>query len=201
MRRWLLLGLLALAACGRLLPAHNQTLDPARLEAGAYRLHPQHVALLWKVNHLGFSTFVGRFNRVDATLDFDPDDPARSRLEAVVDTASVDSRLPDLDATLRGSGWPDASDHPQAMFRSTAIEVTRPASGPVSGELTLRGVTRPVTLEVTFNGGADNLLTGRYTLGFAATTTLRRSEFGITNLVPAIGEEVELELHVEFLRR
>jgi polyisoprenoid-binding protein YceI len=73
--------------------------------------------------------------------------------------------------------------------------------GTVAGELTLRGVTRPITLDVIFNGGADNLLTGRYTLGFAATGTIRRSEFGITNLVPAIGDEVTLEIHAEFLRQ
>ena len=129
---------MALAACGRLLPAHDQTIEPARLEGGAYRLDPDHIALLWKVNHLGFSHFVGRFDRVDATLDFDPAAPAASRLEVVVDTASIDSRLPDLDDTLRGSGWLDATAFPQATFRSTAIETTglRPAASPATSRST-----------------------------------------------------------------
>jgi polyisoprenoid-binding protein YceI len=201
MRRFFLLALLALAACGRLLPANQQTIEPDRLEGGAYRLDPDHVALLWKVSHLGFSRFVGRFDRVDATLDFDPAAPVASRLEVIIETASVDSHIPALDDALRGSDWLDATAYPQATYRSTTIEVTGADTGRITGDLTLRGVTRPVTLAVTFNGGADNLLTGRYTLGFAATGTVRRSEFGITNLVPAIGDEVELEIHAEFLRQ
>lgn len=201
MRRLLLLGLLCLAACGRLLPANNQTIEPALLESGAYRLDPDHFSLVWKVSHLGFSQFVGRFDRVDATLDFDPADPAAATLEAVVDTASVNSRVPALDEVLRGPGWLDPARFPQALFRATAITVTGPATGTITGDLTLRGVTRPVTLATTFNGGADNLLTGRYTLGFSATGTIRRSEFGITNLVPAIGDEVTLEIQSEFARQ
>ena len=201
MRRILVLGLLGLAACGRLLPANNQTIEPARLEAGAYRLDPDHFSLVWKVSHLGFSQFVGRFDRVDATLDFDPANPAASRLEVMVDTASVSSRVPALDEVLRGSGWLDTASFPRAVFRSTSITPTGPATGTVTGDLTLRGVSRPVTLAVTFNGGADNFLTGRYTLGFAAKGTIKRSEFGVTNLIPAIGDEVELEIQAEFGRR
>jgi polyisoprenoid-binding protein YceI len=195
------LALLALAACGHLIPANNQTLDPARLEGGAYRLDPDHYALLWKVNHLGFAKFVGRFDRVDASLDFDPAAPAAARLEVIVDTASIDSRVPKLDDALRGSGWLDTISFPQAIFRSTGIALTGTNTGRVTGELTLRGVTRPVTLDVTFNGGANDLITGRYTLGFAASGTFKRSEFGVTNYVPAIGDEIELEIHAEFLRQ
>ncbi len=198
-RAWLaLLGTAALVACGRLIPSNNQTIEPARLEGGTYRLDPSHFAVLWKVSHLGFSHFVGRFDRADATLDFDPAAPAAASLTVTVETASLDTRLPDLDSTLRGSGWFDVATYPQAVFRSTAIAITGPATGSVTGDLTLLGVTRPVTLDVTFNGGATNLLTGHYTLGFAATGTLLRSEFGLTNLVPAVGDEVELEIQAEF---
>ena len=196
-----LVALLALAACGRLIPANNQTLEPARLEGGAYRLDPDHIALLWKVNHLGFAKFVGRFDRVDASLDFDPGTPAASRLEVIVETASIDSRVPKLDDDLRGSGWLDTTAFPQAIFRSTAIDVTGKNTGRVTGDLTLHGVTRPVSLDVTFNGGANDLITGRYTLGFAAAGTFKRSEFGIDSLIPAIGDEIELEIHAEFLRQ
>ena len=201
-RAWLALaGTAALVACGHLIPSNNQTIEPARLEGGAYRLDPSHFAVLWKVSHLGFSHFVGRFDRADATLDFDPAAPAAASLTVTVETASLDTRLPDLDSTLRGSGWFDVATYPQAVFRSTAIEITGPATGRVTGDLTLLGVTRPVTLDVTFNGGATNLLTGRYTLGFAASGTLHRSEFGLTNLVPAVGDEVELEIQAEFQKQ
>ena len=201
MRRWTLLALLALAACGRLIPANNQTLDPVRLEGGAYRIDPDHRALLWKVNHLGFTKYVGRFDRIDASLDFDPKAPAASRLEVIVETASIDSNDPTLDTALRGSSWFDATTFPQIVFRSTAIDVTGENTGRVTGDLTLHGVTRPVVLDVTFNGGATDLITGRYTLGFAATGTFKRSEFGIDDYIPAVGDEVQLEIYAEFQRQ
>ena len=146
MRRLLLLALLALAACGRLIPANDQTIEPAHLEGGAYRLDPDHITLLWKVNHLGFSQFVGRFDKVDATLDFDPAVPAASRLEVVVATASIDSRLPDLDDTLRGSGWLDATAFPRPPFVRPRSRPPATTTARVTGDLTLHGVTRPVTL-------------------------------------------------------
>ena len=201
MRRWALLVLLTLAGCGYLIPANNQTLDPARLEGGAYRLDPDHTALLWKVNHLGFTLYVGRFDRVEGSLDFDPEAPAASRLQVIVETASIGSVDPKLDSDLRGSGWFDAVTHPQIVFRSTAIDVTGKNTGRVTGDLTLHGVTRPMTLDVTFNGGATDIITGKYTLGFAATGTIKRSEFGVDDYVPAIGDEAQLEIYTEFLRR
>ena len=201
MRRWALLVLLTLAGCGYLIPANNQTLDPARLEGGAYRLDPDHTALLWKVNHLGFTLYVGRFDRVEGSLDFDPEAPAASRLQVIVETASIGSVDPTLDSDLRGSGWFDAATYPQIVFRSTAIDVTGKNTGRVTGDLTLHGVTRPMTLDVTFNGGATDIITGKYTLGFAATGTIKRSEFGVDDYVPAIGDEAQLEIYTEFLRR
>ena len=201
MRRWLLLSLLMLAACGRLIPANNQTFDQARLPSGAYRLDPEHTALLWKVNHLGFTKYVGRFDRIEGSLDFDPKSASTSHLEVIVETASIGSVDPELDSDLRGSGWFDAATYPQIVFRSTAIDVTGKNTGRVTGDLTLHGVTRPMTLDVTFNGGATDIITGKYTLGFAATGTIKRSEFCVDDYVPAIGDEVQLEIYTEFERR
>ena len=201
MRRWLLLSLLTLAACGHLIPANNQTFDPARLRSGADRLDPEHTALLWKVNHLGFTKYVGRFDRIEGSLDFDPKSASASHLEVIVETASIDSNDPKLDSDLRGSSWFDSATYPQIVFRSTAIEVTGDHTGRVTGDLSLHGVTRPLVLDVTFNGGANDLITGRYTLGFAATGTFERSEFGIDDYIPAIGDEVTLEIYAEFLKQ
>jgi len=200
MRRHLsaLAGVSLLAACGYLLPAGHQSTETAALRPGAYRLDPEHSTILWKVDHLGFSTFVGRFDRLDATLDFTAEEPQSARLEVVVETASVSTHLPGFDETLAGPSWLAAEPFAQARFTSREIEVTGPAAGRVSGDLTLKGTTRPVTLDVTFNGGASNLLTGRYTLGFAASAVIDRTAFGITTLAPAIGREVTLEIHAEF---
>jgi len=195
------MALFLVAGCGRLLPAQHQSVDPVDLRPGVYRLDPDHTTVLFKVDHLGFSTYIGRFDTVDATLDFDPERPRDARLDVVIETASVDVNLPAFEAELAGPDWFDSARFPQARFVSTAIEVTGEARGRVVGALTLRGVTRPATLDVTFNGGATNFATGLYTLGFAAEATLSRSAFGIDRLVPAIGDAVTLEIHAEFVRQ
>jgi polyisoprenoid-binding protein YceI len=193
-----LVALLALAACGYLIPAGHQTTEPAALRAGAYTLDPDHAVLLWKLDHLGFSTFVGRFDRLRGSLDFDPERPEEAVVEIVVDTASVSTHVASLTDDLRSASWFATDRFPEARFISQSVEVTGSDTGRVSGDLTLLGVTRPVTLDVTFNGGAPNILTGRYTLGFAASTVIDRSAFGLSTFVPAIGREVTLEIHVEF---
>jgi len=190
---------LALAACGHLLPRAGSAV-PEDLPAGSYRIDPEHASLLLKLDHLGFSQLVGRFDAFDATLDFDPAQPEAARLTVLVEVASIDFGLPAFDEELRGPGWLDAARFPQARFESRAIEITGDTTGRVEGELTLHGASAPVTLEVTFNGAGDSLLTGRYTLGFAASGTLSRSAFGLGAFAPAVGDEVVLEIHAEFQR-
>lgn len=192
-------ALVLVAACGYLLPAGHQSVEPASLRAGAFVLDPEHSTILWKVDHLGFSTFVGRFDRLDATLDFDPAEPAASLLDVVVETGSISTHLPGFADELRGAGWLASERYPEARFESRIIEPTGATTGRVTGDLTLLDVTRPVVLEVVFNGGARNFVTGRYTLGFAATAVIDRTEFGVSTLAPAIGREVTLEIHAEFV--
>ncbi len=160
-----------------------------------------HASLLWKVNHLGFSQFVGRFNDFDATLDFDPENPEASRLTVVIQAASLDVGLPEFEKELRGGNWFDTAKYPEIRFESTAIEVTGADSGRITGDLTFLGRTRPVTLDVTFNGGAVNFVSGKFTLGFRAIATIDRTQFGMGNLAPkVVGADVTLEIHVEFTR-
>jgi polyisoprenoid-binding protein YceI len=196
---WLLLTL-SLGGCGYLIPSHHQTTELSALPKGAYRLDPQHATILFKIDHLGFSRLVGRFDRFNATLDFDPERPRAASLTAVIDVASINLNYPSFEQDLRGSGWFDVERFPEARFESRKIEITGEETGIVTGELTLHGVTAPVTLDVTFNGGGDDLLTGAYTLGFAAHGSVLRSTFGLGAYAPAIGDEVLLEIHAEFLR-
>jgi polyisoprenoid-binding protein YceI len=189
----------SLSACGYLLP-RAETPPPAELPAGTYRLDPEHATLLFKLDHLGFSQLVGRFDRFDATLDFDPETPAASRLSATIDPASIDLNLPKFEKELRGPDWFDVERFPEAQFDSRDVVVTGEDTGRITGDLTLHGVTRPITLAATFNGGGDSLLTGRYTLGFAATGVLSRSDFGLGAYAPAVGDAVTLEIHAEFQR-
>jgi polyisoprenoid-binding protein YceI len=199
-RRAALVALLGwLSACGYLLPRAEMP-PPSELPAGSYRLDPEHATVLFKIDHLGFSQLVGRFDRFDATLNFDPGNPAASRLSARVDPASIDLDLPAFEEELRGADWFDVARFPEVRFESGEIEVTGDDTGRITGDLTLHGVTQPVTLDVTFNGSGDSLLTGRYTLGFAAAGTLSRSAFGLGAYAPAVGDQVILEIHAEFLR-
>jgi polyisoprenoid-binding protein YceI len=191
---------LAMTGCGRLVPSGNQTTDTAALPPGSYRLDPDHAAVLFKVDHLGFSTYVGRFNRISGRLTFDPALPTDSQLDVTVDIASIDTPDDELDKTLRGPGWFDAERFPTARFVSRSITRQDAANGTVHGDLTLHGVTAPLDLAVHFRGGADNWLTGSYTLGFEAETQFQRTAFGIASLVPAIGDTVRLEIHAEFQR-
>lgn len=173
----------------------------AALRAGQYALDPAHAALIFKIDHLGFSDYVGRFESFDATLDFDADDPTAARIEAVVDISSLDVGDDDFAATLIGGNWLDAERFPQARFTSTDITVTGENSGVMIGELTLHGETAPVTLDVTFNGGAnDRLRGGDYIVGFSASGKFDRTVFGVDRFSGIITETVVIEIEAEFIR-
>lgn len=193
----LLLFALLLAGCGQLIKPNVKT-GIVQLEKGSYKLDQTHVAVLFKINHMGLSTFVGRFNKVDASLEFDPKNIAAAKLSAVIDVASLDANNRELEATLRGSSWFDTEKYPQAFFKTISVTVLGQNSAVFSGELTLHGVTAPINLTVSFNGGANNMLTGFYTLGFSATSTFNRSTFGVDYLIPAISDAVAIEVFAEF---
>jgi polyisoprenoid-binding protein YceI len=191
---------LALTACDRGLAPNTFNTEVAAMQSGQYKLDKDHATLLFKVNHLSFSTYVGRFNVLDASLDFDPEKIENSKLEVVVDMASIDVNNPKFADDLRGSDWLDVAKFPQAVFKTTKfVESTEKNSFKFAGDLTFHGVTAPVTLDVKFHGGGRNFLTRKFTLGFSATTTFKRSAFGADNMVSfGVGDDVELEMQVEF---
>ncbi len=196
----LMLLVMSLSACGYLIQPKVKT-GIVNLEPGAYQIDKQHTTVLFKVNHMGMSTFVGRFNSVDASLEFDPAHIENAKLSAVINIASIDVNNSDLAESLRGSSWFDAAKYPQAFFKTASVELVSASRAKFSGSLTLHGVTAPVVLDVVFNGGGDNLLTGRYTVGFTAVTSIKRSQFGIDYLVPAVGDDVNVEVFAEFQKR
>lgn len=181
--------------------------------AGSYTLDRAHASLIFRVDHLSFSWFTARFTRFDATLDLDPEDPAASLLTVTVDPASIETDYPDpesydFNADLRGANWLDTAQFPAVTFRSTEIVLIAPDAAQVTGDLTLHGVTAPVTLDVTFNGGyASHPLdpTGSR-IGFSAHGALSRTAFGMGFGVPepgstmGVGDEVAFIVEAEFLR-
>ena len=189
----------SLLACDRILTPDFET-EITEVRSGQFTLDPDHATLLWKLNHLGFSTFVGRFNDFDAALDFDPENIENSSLEVVINTAGLDINLPVFEEELRGPNWFNVEAFPQAVYRTTSfVEAIDEDTFVFNGELTFLGTTAPVALEVSFHGGGRNFLTRSYTVGFSGSANFQRSTFGLDRFVSfGVGDDIELEIHVEF---
>ncbi len=200
--RFPLIALLALlsASCASVL-APNVTTEASALRAGSYKLDPAHATLLFKIGHLELSTYVGRFNTFDVSLDFDEASPETARLEAIVAVRSLDVNNPPFAEKLIGPAWFDTENHPEARFVSTGITVTGKTTGVVTGELTLKGITRPVSMEVTFIGGARNTINQRYTVGFEGRMVIDRIAFGSDRYQGLLSDDVTLEFYGEFIRQ
>ncbi len=194
-------GTVLLTACDRVMTPDFET-EIAEIRSGQFTLDPNHATLLWKLNHLGFSTLTGRFNDFDATLDFDPENIENSSVEVIIETAGLDMNLPEFEEELRGENYFNVAQFPQAIYRTTSLAETIDEDTYIfDGELTLRGVTAPVAIEVSFNGGGRVTFPPPpvYTIGFSASASFQRSTFGIDRFVTfGVGDEIELEIHVEF---
>lgn len=183
--------------------------ETGELPAGEYRLDPYHASLIFRVDHLGFSNYTARFTGFDATLELDPANPAGASVTASIDPASLTlDRPPEgFTETLTGEGWLEAGAFPDITYRSTGIRMTGEDSAIINGELTLHGVTRPVTLEAEFNGGyAGHPMDPNARIGFSARGTFDRSAFGIDQGIPEAGSKmgvsdaVEVIIEAEFLK-
>ena len=180
---------------------------PLPAPAGAYSLDKAHASLLFRVNHIGFSNFTGRFAHFDVKLYFDPANPTASTVTATIDPRSLETDNPPagfLDM-LHGAKWLNAAQFPQMIFRSSKIELTGTNAARIVGALTFHGVTRPVSLDAKFNGGyAGHPFDPHARIGFSAHGSLKRSAFGIAEGIPAPGttmgvsDDVEIIIEAEF---
>ncbi|MBB6252725.1 YceI family protein [Nitrospirillum iridis] len=193
----MLAALLAAAPATVLAQATN---DASKVEGGHFTLDKSHAKVVFSVNHFGFSTYYGAFPDLEGTLDFDAKAPAKSKLDVTINVAGLATTNPKLDEHLNSKDFLDTAQFPKATFKATKIDVTGAGKGKITGDLTLHGVTKPVTLDATLHGGGTNPMTKAYVVGFDAKTTLKRSEFGISTYVPAISDDVELVISAEFDR-
>jgi polyisoprenoid-binding protein YceI len=171
---------------------------PNTAAAGVYKLEPVHTRVLFAVSHMGFTTWYGDFTGASGTLQLDPANPGRSRIEVSVPTASVVTTNAVLDRELRGADWFDAARFPTITFKSRQVVRTGPRTADVAGDLTLHGVTRPVTLHARFNAAGVNPLDKAYTAGFEVSGRIKRSDFGVTKYVPLVGDNVDLIISAAF---
>ncbi len=188
----------AVLSGGAIAQSDALTQNPVEVRSGSYVLDPAHGKITWSVDHMGFSTYVGQFTDVAGTLDLDVRNPAASTLSATIDTDSVGTLNDQLDSHLRTADFLDTANFPQAQFAATSIRLIDRDSAAITGNLTLRGVTRPVTIEADFNQAGINPVDQKYTLGFDGETTIKRSDFGINYGLPMLGDEVTLNLEAEF---
>jgi polyisoprenoid-binding protein YceI len=170
--------------------------------AGAYRTDPMHSNVSFKVTHMGFSNYTANFEKFEAQLQIDPRNPEQARLTARIDPRSLHLNAPPagfLDE-LMGEMFFDAGHHPEMTFTSTKIDRNGPASATISGDFTLRGVTRPVTFQATFNGGYPGMqMDPQARMGFSARGVLKRSDFGMTVGIPQPGSNMGVGDDVEFM--
>jgi polyisoprenoid-binding protein YceI len=184
-------------------PATTATTSaPLDVPAGAYTTDDAHSSLLFRVVHLGFSNYTGRFKSFDTQLQFDPANLAASSVEVSVDPNSLDVEHPPEGflAELLGAQFLDAGQFPELTYRSTAVESTGPNTVKITGDLTLHGVTHPVVLNATLNGGyAGHPMDPNARIGFSARGTLKRSDFGISYGIPAPGTTLGVSDEVEVI--
>ena len=186
--------LVALNAASEVAPVATKALD---VPAGRYALDTGHGYITFSYSHMGFSNPHVGFTRFDVALDLDPTAPQKSQLQVSIDPASVDTRVSEFDKHLRGSDYFDVASHPQITFESTAIEMTSPSTATISGNLTIKGISKPVTLAAVLNKAAVHPLQRVPTLGVSATGTLKRSDWGLGKYVPVVSDEVDLRIEVE----
>lgn len=186
----------------------RQATTEADLPAGDYTLDRAHASLTFRVSHLGFSHYTTHFERFDARLQIDPADPVHASVTATIDPRSIETPYSNLNEVLQKAEWFESAQFPEIVFRSTNIELTGPASARITGELSLRGMTRPVVIDATFNGGwAHNPLDPKGArIGFSAHGALKRSDFGLSFGIPPAGsnlgvsDEVEFAIEAEFTK-
>jgi polyisoprenoid-binding protein YceI len=185
--------LLAAAAAAALFTA-----APAR--AADYKIDPTHTHVLFMVNHLGFANMVGLFTGISGTLSFDAASVPASKLNVVIKTDTLSTQFGPRDADLKGADWFNVAEFPEMTFTGTHYEKKDEHTGTIAGNLTLLGVTKPLTLNVTFNRAGVRPSDKADAAGFSATAKLKRSDFGMKTYIPYIGDEVSLIIETEATR-
>lgn len=166
--------------------------------SGEYAPDPKHRYITFSYLHQGFSRPMVRWRSWDGTLNWDAENPENSSVSVTIDASSVDSGVDEFDGHLRGERFFDTANHPEITFTSTSVSRTGDATGTITGDLTIKGNTKPVTLDVTFNKSAYSERGNEYKIGFSGTATVKRSDFGVDFLAPAVSDEVDIVIETEW---
>lgn len=197
MRLPLALASLALAAAVPVLAQVPGTANKAAVTAGTYQVDTAHTQVTWKLNHLGFSMLEGQFGASGGSLTIDPARPAATKLDVTFNIADLSVTSSAFANHLKSKDFFDAATYPIARFVSTGVRVNG-NNATITGNLTIKDQTKPVTLQATFVGAGQNPMSKKVNFGFRGTTTIKRSDFGVGMAAPAVSDNVDLTINAAF---
>lgn len=171
--------------------------DPSRAAAGTYAVDNHHAQILWTVSHFGFNDYFGIFGQPTGTLTIDPAKPNDAKVKINIPVNELATSRADLTKHMMTADFLNAAQFPTASFESTKVEATG-TKAKITGNLTLLGVTKPVVLDAEFTGAGKNPMNQKETIGFHATTSLKRSDWGMTKFVPFVGDQVKINISIAF---
>lgn len=196
--------LVAFALIGLTAPAFAQGQQgaeaAAKVTAGTYTVDTDHTQIAWGINHLGFNVYYGIFGGTTGTLTLDPAKLASASVSLTIPIEQVTTTSEKLNAHLKTADFFDTTKFPTATFKSTGVVVDG-LKAKITGDLTLKGITKPVVLDARFTGAGPNPMSKIETVGFEARATIKRSDYGITYALPVLGDEVSLHITAAFERR
>jgi polyisoprenoid-binding protein YceI len=173
----------------------------ASAEPAAYTFDPNHTEVRFCWNHLGISRQCAHFLKYDGQLLYDEANPENSSLQVTFKIDSIETLVPIFNDHMKGDKLFDAAAYPEATFKSTKLVKTGDKTGKVTGDLTVHGVTKPVTLDITLNFSGIQPMSKKPTLGIGATTAIKRTEFGVSAAAPYVSDEVSIEIQTEMYKK
>ena len=162
-----------------------------------YTLDPGHTMVLFSWNHFGFSNPTANLNQVDGTLVYDEAAPTKATVEVTLPLSGLDTFVPKLDEHLKSADFLDAAKYPTVTFKSTKVAEAGKGKFKITGDLTVHGVTKPVTLDATLNKVGPHPMMKVQSIGFDATATIKRSDFGVGAYVPNVSDEIRIHITTE----
>ncbi len=173
----------------------------ATAEVQTWQIDPNHTAAQFSVRHMGISTVRGAFTKVSGSAQYDPSDPSKTSVEAIIDAASVDTRVTMRDDDLRSPNYFEVAKYPTITFKSKAVQDAGAGKLKIVGDLTIHGVTKEVALDVDGPSAPVTDPKGNSHVGASASTTVKRTDFGVGSSNPMIGEDITITIDVELVRK
>jgi len=172
--------------------------DPKSVEPGTYAVETYHTRVQFSVTHFGFSSYWGDVSGVTGSLVLDPKNAAADQISISIPVSSVSTTNAKLDGELKSPMFLDGTTYPTITFVSKSVKPTSATTADITGDLTLHGVTKPVTLKAKFNGAGANPMSKKFTVGFDAHGKIDRSDFGVKSFVPMVSDQVDITISAAF---